>query len=74
MDFFGVREYQPGDSLHAVNWRVSARFSSHSGDGRESQALFSNEYEQERVADVGIILDARRHVNQLGENLTIFDE
>ena len=74
VDFFGVREYQPGDSLHAVNWRVSARFSSHSGDGRESQALFSNEYEQERVADVGIILDARRHVNQLGENLTIFDE
>lgn len=67
VDFFGVREYQPGDPLHAVNWRVSARHS-------HGQALFANEYEQERVADVGIILDARRQVNQLGENLTIFDE
>ncbi len=65
IDFFGVREYQPGDPLHAVNWRVSAR---------HPQALFANEYEQERVADVGVILDARRHVNQLGADLSIFDE
>ena len=65
VDFFGVREYQPGDAQHAVNWRVSAR---------HPQALFANEYEQERVADVGIILDARRHVNQLGETLSIFDK
>jgi uncharacterized protein (DUF58 family) len=65
VDFFGVREYQPGDPLHAVNWRVSARY---------PQALFANEYEQERVADVGIILDARRQVNQFGVDLTIFDE
>ncbi|HEY3313451.1 MAG TPA: DUF58 domain-containing protein [Anaerolineales bacterium] len=65
VDFFGVREYQPGDPLHAINWQVSAR---------HPQALYANEYEQERVADVGIILDARRQVNQLGENLSIFDE
>ena len=65
VDFFGVREYQPGDPLHTVNWRVSARY---------PQALFANEYEQERVADVGIILDARRQVNQFGADLTIFDE
>jgi uncharacterized protein (DUF58 family) len=64
VDFFGVREYQPGDPLHAVNWRVSAR---------QPQALFANDYEQERVADVGIILDARMRVNQLGANLSIFD-
>lgn len=65
VDFFGVREYQPGDPLHAVNWHASAR---------HAQTLFANEYEQERVADVGIILDARRQVNQLGDNLTIFEE
>jgi uncharacterized protein (DUF58 family) len=65
VDFFGVREYQPGDPQHAVNWRVSAR---------HPQALFANEYEQERVADVGIILDARQQVNQLGAKLSIFDE
>jgi len=65
VDFFGVREYQQGDALHAVNWRVSAR---------HAQALYANEYEQERVADVGIILDARMQVNRLGEKLSIFDE
>jgi uncharacterized protein (DUF58 family) len=64
VDFFGVREYQPGDPLHAINWRVSAR---------HPQSFFANEYEQERIADVGIILDARMQVNQLGEKLNIFD-
>ena len=65
VDFFGVREYQPGDPLHAVNWRVSAR---------HPQMLFANEYEQERVADIGIILDARVQVNRLGAKLSIFDD
>lgn len=64
IDFFGVREYQPGDPTHAVNWRVSAR---------HEQALFANEYEQERVADVGLILDARRISNELGGGLSIFE-
>ncbi len=52
MDFFGVRQYQLGDSLRHVNWKTSAR---HTVD------LFTNEYEQERIADVGLILDARPH-------------
>ncbi len=64
VDFLGLREYQPGDSLRIINWRVSARY---------PQALFSNEYEQERAADVGIILDARLQVNRLGTNLTLFE-
>ncbi len=58
VEFFGLREYQPGDSPRWVNWRASAR---------HPQALFSNEYEQERVADVGIILDGREKVN-MGES------
>ncbi len=57
-DFYGLREYQPGDSPRWVNWRASAR---------HPQALYSNEYEQERVADVGIILDGRESVN-MGES------
>lgn len=64
VDFFGVREYQRGDPQSAVNWRVSAR---------HTEALFANEFEQERVADVGIIVDGRLSVNQLGEHLSIFD-
>jgi len=67
VDFFGIREYQPGDPMRVVNWRVSAHQS-------QEHVLYANEFEQERVADVGIILDARRHVNQLGEKLTIFDD
>lgn len=53
-DFFGVREYQMGDARRWINWRVSAR---HPHD------LFTNEFEQERIADVGLILDARRRTD-----------
>jgi len=50
VDFFTVREYQSGDQQRRINWKVAAR----------SEAdLYTNVYEQERVADVGIILDAR---------------
>ncbi len=51
VEFFGVREYQPGDSTRWINGRATAR---------HPEALFVNEFEQERVTDVGIILDARR--------------
>ncbi|HSR31109.1 MAG TPA: DUF58 domain-containing protein [Anaerolineae bacterium] len=50
VDFFGVREYQLGDPRRWINWRVSAR---------HPRTLFTNEFEQERIADVGLILDAR---------------
>ncbi len=50
VEFFGVREYQAGDPVRWINGRVSARFPS---------TLYVNEFEQERVADVGVILDAR---------------
>jgi uncharacterized protein (DUF58 family) len=51
VDFFGVREYQMGDPRRWINWRASAR---------HPRSLFTNEFEQERIADVGLILDARR--------------
>ncbi len=51
VEFFGVREYQHGDPLRWINWRASAR---------HRQSIFINEFEQERVADVGLILDTRR--------------
>jgi uncharacterized protein (DUF58 family) len=49
-DFYGVRQYQLGDPRRWINWRASAR---------HDLALFTNEFEQERIADVGLILDAR---------------
>ena len=51
VEFFGVREYRSGDPTRWINWRLTAR---------HPQALFANEFEQERTADVGLILDARQ--------------
>jgi uncharacterized protein (DUF58 family) len=62
--FYGVREYQSGDPLRRINWRVSAR---------HSHELFTNEFEQERVADVGLILDARQRSDVRGRSGTLFE-
>jgi len=51
INFLGIRGYQAGDPLKKINWRVSAR---------HTDELFTNEFEQERIADIGIILDARQ--------------
>ena len=50
VEFFGVRNYEPGNSSRRINWRVTAR---------HAEQLYSNEFQQERVADVGIVLDGR---------------
>ena len=63
-DFYGVRGYQPGDSLRHLNWRATAR---------HSETFFTNEFEQERVADVGLILDARRRSLQRAGSNALFD-
>ena len=62
--FFGVREYQPGDPRQLLNWRLSAQ---------TPDKLFSNEFEQERIADVGIILDARKRTNVKIKSKSIFE-
>lgn len=60
VDFFGVREYQYGDSLRWINWHATAR---------HPRRIFTNEFEQERIADVGLILDARqRHDLWVGDD------
>jgi len=63
VEFFDVREYQTGDSPRAINWHLTAR---------HPQSLFSNQYEQERVVDVGIILDGRRRTTEFGA-VSIFE-
>ncbi len=52
--FFGVRDYTPGDDIRRINWKAYARY----------DRLIMNEYEQERIADVTIVLDARALTNQ----------
>jgi uncharacterized protein (DUF58 family) len=50
VSFFGVRDYRMGDPLRWINWRMSSR---------TEGGLFANEFEQEKVADVGVVLDTR---------------
>lgn len=63
-EFFGVREYHQGDSPRVINWRVSAH---------QQDALYSNEFQQERVADVGIILDGRLRTNEFARGHSLFE-
>lgn len=59
-DFFGVREYHPGDSLRWLDWRLTAR---------HPRKFFTKEFEQEEIAEIGLILDARLETDlQIGED------
>jgi uncharacterized protein (DUF58 family) len=59
-DFWGVREYYPGDPLRRLDWRLTAR---------HPHKFFTKEFEQEEIADIGLILDARQKTNlQIGED------
>jgi uncharacterized protein (DUF58 family) len=64
VDFFTIREYQPGDPQRQINWKASAR-------GR--QTLYTNIFEQEQVANVGIILDARARINLRQNRESLFE-
>lgn len=64
VEFFGVRAYQPGDPTRWINARISAR---------HQEALFVNEFEQERAADVGMILDARGQANLIVGQHALFE-
>ena len=64
VEFFGVREYELGDPTRWINWMISARHPQH---------LYSNEFEQERVADVGIVLDGRLRTNVLRDGHSLFE-
>jgi uncharacterized protein (DUF58 family) len=63
-DFFGVREYQLGDPPGAINWRASAR---------SADKFYTNEFQQERVADVGIVLDGRLRTNEFARGHSLFE-
>ncbi|HEX7556804.1 MAG TPA: DUF58 domain-containing protein, partial [Leptolinea sp.] len=53
-DFFGIREYHPGDPLRSLDWRLTAR---------HPRKFFTKELEQEEIAEIGLILDARNGTN-----------
>lgn len=63
IEFFGVREYYPGDERRYLNWKATAR--------RDRPII--NEFEQERVADVIILLDARERSDIVIGNSGLFE-
>jgi uncharacterized protein (DUF58 family) len=50
IDFWGVREYQPGDPMRSIDWRKTAHQPGH---------FYTKEFEREQIADIGLVLDAR---------------
>ena len=64
VEFYGVREYQLGDPLRSINWRANAR---------HPRTLFANEFQRERIADVGLILDARQRSDVRGLEESLFE-
>lgn len=65
IDFWGVRQYYPGDPMRLIHWRMAAR---------HPNRFFSKEFEREEMADIGILLDGRATVNlDLNDNSTLFE-
>jgi uncharacterized protein (DUF58 family) len=64
IDFFGVREYRTGEPRRWINWRASAR---------HPASLFTSEFQRERIADVGLILDARRSTDVRRDGDSLFE-
>jgi len=64
IEFYGVREYQPGDPLRWVEWRASAR---------HPDSMYTVEFEQECTAEVGLILDVRERVYDSADRRALFE-
>jgi uncharacterized protein (DUF58 family) len=54
IDFWGIREYTTGDSLGHIHWRLSALY---------PNQFFIKQFEQENMADFGILIDASKPYN-----------
>ncbi len=63
-EFYDIREHRGAESLRHVNWRASAR---------QPDTLFVNEFQQERVADVAILLDCRNRSYPSPHARALFD-
>jgi uncharacterized protein (DUF58 family) len=64
IEFFGVRAYSIGDPPSSINWRATAR---------HVDELYANEFQQERVADVAIVLDGRWRTNEFPQGHSLFE-
>ncbi|RMF87558.1 MAG: DUF58 domain-containing protein [Nitrospinota bacterium] len=58
IEFGSIRPYSPGDPMRRIHWRLS----------RKWQELYVREFQQERNADVVLLLDCLRNTGNLEDN------
>jgi uncharacterized protein (DUF58 family) len=63
-DFWGIREYQQGDPLKRLDWRLTAR---------KAHSLFTKEYIQEKTAEIVLVLDSRAKTDYALGGLSLFE-
>jgi uncharacterized protein (DUF58 family) len=63
-EFFSVKNYTDGDPLQHINWRASAKHDS---------KYFINHFQQERVAEVAVLVDARSQSNIIKPSITLLN-
>jgi uncharacterized protein (DUF58 family) len=64
IEWFGTRQYQPGDPIRRIHWKTAARWGK----------LAIVEFEQERAADVVVVLDVRRHAYPIESAEDLLDD
>ena len=63
IDFWDVREYQAGNPLRRINWKLSAR---------SERELYTSVFEQGAPWPMGLILDARQRTNVVTPGGSLF--
>lgn len=65
IDFWGIREYTAGDSLGHIHWRKSAQ---------NPNKFFIKQFEQENMADFGILIDISKPNDVLDKQISLIDD
>ena len=63
-DFYGIREYHPGDPLKMLDWKMTAR---------HPNKFFTREFEQERTADIALVIDGRKNMDVVHGGKSLFE-
>jgi uncharacterized protein (DUF58 family) len=63
-NFYGIREYHPGDPLRTLDWKKTARY---------PHQFFTREFEQERNADITLVIDGRKDLDLQNKNESLFE-
>lgn len=64
VDFWGIRDFSTSDSLGHVHWRLSARY---------QNKFFVKQFEQENMADFGILIDISSQNDVFDEQISLID-